>query len=403
MKEIKNKSAFSPKKALFFTSLAHFTNDGNFLLFSLLIVYFSKIPYISITFLGITAIIYNIIYGLVSLPIGKIADKLNKDSFLITLGLFLEGLSAFLFGLVFIFPHSYLVLIIIAAFSLGSGQAFYHPLGASVLSFTHKDEKLGTALGINGAAGSTGRALLPSIITFLILGFGGFGGLGIITVYIWILSIIVYFGLRGFKRVYNNPKKNKKLKVSSEIKSKLYRVVIPVFLKGMFLMGTVTFVAKYLDSIFNSITLTGIILTISFIPAILGQPFFGYFTAKKGGRYIISLTSLLSFIVFGVFLLTKNIYVITASYAVLAFLLFNGFSVLLDYTYQIVPQSYYSYSYSVVWGLGNILGGASGIGLMTLFLYFTNIYNAMVYMLILLFISLFSLPLLPNYIKGKTA
>ena len=395
---------FSSKRALAFTSLAHFANDGNFLLFSILIVYFSKIPGVDLTFLGINAILYNILYGVISLPVGKLADKLNNDKFLLFAGIALEGTAASLFGFGFLYPNNYLIFVILGSVFLGSGQAFYHPLGASVLSFSYKKKKLGTVLGINGGFGSLGRAIIPSVITFLILLFGTFSGLEILSVYTWILAIIIYFGLVGFKRPYvNNITPTRKKSRPKTLMRTLERVTLPVFLKGAFLMGTVTFVAKYIDQITGSAELAGIILTISFVPAIFGQPFFGYLTSRKGGRYIISITSILSLFFFIGFLLTKNIIIVTLTYAVLAFLLFNGFSVLLDYAYQLVPKKYYSTSYSFVWGLGNILGGAFGIGLMTLFLTFMTITDSMYYMAIVLLISILFLPMLPKSLKNKVA
>ena len=74
---------------------------------------------------------------------------------------------------------------------------------------------------------------------------------------------------------------------------------------------------------------------------------------------------------------------------------------LLDYTYQLVPKEYYSTAYSLVWGIGNILGGAFGIALMTYFLTFTSIVIAMYYMVIVLFISIVFLPMLPKTGKSK--
>ena len=395
---------FSKRRALIFTSLTHFANDGNFLLFSILIVFFSKLPGVSIAFLGINAIIYNVLYGMISLPIGKFADRLNNDRFLLSLGIALEGLAAFFFGFGFIYTSYYVIFIILGSVALGSGQAFYHPIGASVLSFVYESRDLGKILGINGAFGSLGRALMPSVITFLLLFFGGFKGMEVIAVYVWILSMIIYFGMSGFTRPF---KKRNKIRnrdsLPKNIKRKIYLALIPIFLKGAFIMGTVTFIAEYIDKITGSTAFTGIILTISFIPAILGQPLFGYITTIKGGRFTIALTSILSFLAFLLFLATRNIIILTFAYAVLAFLLFTGFSVLLDYTYQLVPKEYYSTAYSLVWGIGNILGGASGIALMTYFLTFTNIIIGMYYMAILFFISLILLPLLPKSRKNRLA
>lgn len=393
---------FSRKRALLFTSLTHFANDGNFLLFSILIVFFAKLPGVSLAFLGVNAILYNVIYGVISLPIGKFADRLNNDRFLLSLGIALEGLAAFFFGFGFIYTGYYAVFIILGSIALGSGQAFYHPIGASVLSFVYESRDLGKILGINGAFGSLGRALMPSVITFLLLFFGGFKGMEVIAVYVWILSMVIYFGMSGFARPFKKQKKIKKnSSLPKDIKKNLYLALLPIFLKGAFIMGTVTFIAEYIDKITGSAAFTGIILTVSFIPAILGQPLFGYITTIKGGRFTIAITSFFSFLAFLLFLSTGNIIILTFAYAVLAFLIFTGFSVLLDYTYQLVPKEYYSTAYSLVWGIGNILGGAFGIALMTYFLTFTSIVTSMYYMAIVLFISMLFLPLLPSPKKSK--
>ena len=377
--------------------MAHFANDGNFLLFSILIVYFSKLPDVSLAFLGVNAIIYNVLYGAISLPIGRIADRINRDAALITLGIGLEAAAASIFGVVFLYPGAYLPLVLLGSVALGAGQAFYHPLGATVLSFSYKKDKLGTFLGINGGAGSVGRALVPSLITFFIIELGTFAGVEVLAVYTWILALAVYFGLRGFRRIYKEPiVKHAKIPTPKEVRSTLYRVVAPVFVKGAFLMGSVTFVAAYLDHITGSAELTGVILTLSFIPAIAGQPFFGYMTSKKGGKYTISLTSVITLFAFLAFLSTSNIILLTLLYAIIAFVLFNGFSVLLDYTYQLVPQKYYSRAYGMVWGVGNILGGAFGVGLMTFFLTFTTITISMYYMAAVLVVSILFIPLLPR-------
>ena len=394
--------SFSRKRALLFTSLTHFANDGNFLLFSILIVFFSKLPGVSIAFLGVNAILYNVLYGVISLPIGEFSDRLNNDRLLLAFGIALEGLTAFFFGLGFIYTGYYIIFVVLGSVALGSGQAFYHPIGASVLSFVYESKDLGKILGINGAFGSLGRALMPSMITFLLLFFGSFRGMEVIAVYVWILSMIIYFGMSGFTRPYKKHKKIKKKKYLPEgIKRSLYSALVPIFLKGAFIMGTVTFIAEYLDKITGSVAFTGIILTISFIPAILGQPIFGYITTIKGGRFTITLTSVFSLLAFILFLATTNVVIITFAYAVLAFLIFTGFSVLLDYTYQLVPKEYYSTAYGLVWGAGNILGGAFGIALMTYFLTFTNIIIAMYYMAGLLLISIIFLPLLPRPRKSR--
>jgi len=88
---------------------------------------------------------------------------------------------------------------LIAALLLGTGQAFYHPIGASILSFTY-GKKAPNAMGFNGSFGSLGRALFPSIIVYSILFLGNFNGLLIIFIYISIAAFIILSGLHFFKR-----------------------------------------------------------------------------------------------------------------------------------------------------------------------------------------------------------
>lgn len=50
-------------RVLTFTSLAHFANDGVFLIFPLLIVYYTTEEKISVVFLGGLAIVYTLLSG----------------------------------------------------------------------------------------------------------------------------------------------------------------------------------------------------------------------------------------------------------------------------------------------------------------------------------------------------
>ena len=96
-------------------------------------------------------------------------------------------------------------------------------------------------------------------------------------------------------------------KVSHNVKM----VIINLFFKGAFMAGTITFISKYIFDITKSAYLTGIILTISLIPAVLGQPVFGYLTTKRGGKFTVGITSVFTFIFFVIFLSTKNVLLLT--------------------------------------------------------------------------------------------
>ncbi|MEM3847911.1 MAG: MFS transporter, partial [Metallosphaera sp.] len=137
-------------RVLTFTSLAHFSNDGVFLIFPLLIVYYSTEKHVSVVFLGILSIVYTLLSGLLSPFIGDKADKMDRDSELISLGILLEGVSMALFALSFVTLT--IPALTLGALLLGIGQAFYHPLGGAVLSRTF-GKSSGRALGVNGSLG----------------------------------------------------------------------------------------------------------------------------------------------------------------------------------------------------------------------------------------------------------
>ena len=57
--------------SLAFTSLAHFANDGSALFYPILITYYVQLPGMTISYLGVMAILFNLVSGALSTPIGK--------------------------------------------------------------------------------------------------------------------------------------------------------------------------------------------------------------------------------------------------------------------------------------------------------------------------------------------
>ncbi|MDS0256657.1 hypothetical protein ApAK_03020 [Thermoplasmatales archaeon AK] len=90
-------------RVLIFTSLGHFTNDSTSMLFPVLITYYVLLPNVSILFLGSSAIILNVISGLISTPIGSLADRTDHDALLIAAGIVILGVSGFILALPFRF------------------------------------------------------------------------------------------------------------------------------------------------------------------------------------------------------------------------------------------------------------------------------------------------------------
>ncbi len=359
--------------ALFFTSLGHFANDGVFLLFTMLVVYYTEIG-IWIALLGALGIAYNIISGLVSPKIGGFVGRSDRASY-ISLGIALEGLAIVFFAASFSL-HSYLYpLLLLGVIALGTGQAFYHPIGSSVLVHTY-GKKAPTVIGVNGAVGSVGRFLFPTFITLAVAVLGLSLGLGTIAVAMFAIAAALYIGLSAFRQ--SNYRRDAAAPVEKiDYKSTLRNysgfinaLTAVTFLRGMLLIGTTTFIGKYVFDIFKSNAIVGLFLTVTFIPAVFGQFVFGRLTEKKGGLYANALTTVLAVPLFASFLLVRNLWVLIGIYALYAFFAYTGFPTILGYIGQIIPTRHVTAIGAKVWGVGMVLGGATGTAVATLLLYF---------------------------------
>ncbi|MFP3165599.1 MAG: MFS transporter [Acidianus sp.] len=384
-------------RILIITSLAHFNNDGTFLIFPLLIVYYSTVDRISLVILGAMSIIYTLLSGLLSPLIGDFADKHNIDSALMSLGIFLEGAAIGLFGISFMFPS--IALIALGSTLLGIGQAFYHPIGGAILSRTFGKEA-GRALGINGSLGSLGRSLMPSIVTFLILGLGEITGLLTASAYMVLSAMIIFIGLKSYKREFIDVRKSKE-----KLEKVFYKFLLIlgsiVFIRSMFITGTTTFVGEFVYDVYHSKELAGIFLTIGFLGSVLGQPAFGWLTERKGGRYAFIVSSLLTLVTFiGFLAFAENLIVSLSFYAIFTFSAFSSFPVLLGYVSQTFPKNFYTVANSYIWGIGVTVGGAAGNALITVLLGLRyTILSSFYVMLGLAIFSAILMPLIPKRVS----
>jgi MFS family permease len=388
-------------KALVFTSLGHFTNDFTTLLFSILIIYYNKDFGLGLAFLGAVAIAYNIISGFLSTPIGRFADKTRQYPMLIAFGIIILGVSMVIFSFSFESSRYTVPIMGFAVIFLGIGQAFYHPLGASVLEEIYS-EKSSLMMGINGSFGSIGRSLLPIVLIPLILVIGAPDALAVLGIYAIFSGIIIFFGLASMKRWGKKLKETEKKsdpKISiGKYKPVLILLTLLVFVRAMFLIGTTTYISEYLLTRVGSEITVGYILTISFVTAILGQPLFGRLTDKYGGKLTIAITTVFSTLTFIAFMLSgSDVLFLIISYASFVFLAFTGFPVLLGYVNQIIPSKITTTAHGIVWGLGNTVGGATGIAVMSiLILEKISLTETMWAMVLFGIASIFFIPFIPG-------
>lgn len=391
-------------RSLAFTSLSHFSVDGNALLFPVLIIYYEEIG-LSAFIIGLMPVLYNLISGALSVYVGSYADRVDKDTLILTLGIFLNGVAALVFSLPFIFRGEAYEFLILGSVLLGIGQSIYHPIGATILSHTYGPKESPSYLGINGSFGSLGRSAFPFIVVFIIALLGNVLGLDLIVVYFLFAALLIFLGLKFFKRkdyqikspvIQKRPES--KVSIKGAIPAFLVMLVVIVFLRSMFIMSINTYMPSYLVGLFHSKKIMASVLSFALIAPVVGQPIFGYLTSKFGGKFTITVTSIGLVIFFVLFLfLSKSLVTILVTYTFFAFFAFTGFPVLMGYVSQVVPREKSTSANAMVWGVGNTLGASTGIFLFDGLHLFTSMYNAFI---VLLFFAIVS-AVLVIYIPGK--
>jgi|ECHhosMinimDraft_1075155.scaffolds.fasta_scaffold01832_3 MFS family permease len=351
-------------KVFIFTTLAHFANDSTGLLFPLLIVYYAAGEHISLVFLGVLSVVKDLVSGLLSPLIGRAADTLNADPEMLGLGLLLQGIGVVLLALSFPYP-SY-VSIASGALVLGLGQAFYHPIGGAVLSRVF-GTSAGKALGINGAVGSVGKALAPSLLTLITGLIGESLGLGAFASYLIASSILVKQGLSGYSRGSVVARRGERLELKGFLKP-LLSLGLLVFLRSAFTIGSTTFAGEYAYQLFGSREVVGIFLSLGYLGTVLGQALFGLLTDRLGGRRTFQLSSLICVLSFASVLSLRSLYPALALYFLFDLSAFTAFPVLIGYVSQRFPKSFNAAANSYIYGVGVTVGGAFGNGLVTLLL-----------------------------------
>ncbi|MGC9211097.1 MAG: MFS transporter [Nitrososphaeria archaeon] len=350
-------------RALVFTSLGHFVNDGFLVLFPVLSMYYLSLG-INATAIGILGAVYNFLSGFLGAPIGRMGDRSGKYAELMFLGFLLIFLSGLFYVLSFLIPGILIryVFVSLASLFLGSGLGFYHPLGGAILQHTYRKEEAPKALGINGSMGSLGRAIAPYILVVMLGDLGVSRGLLAVSLLTLLLSFITYYGLKGVK--FEPQSVSSSTSQASSLRPYMY-VLLPltviVFVRSMFIAGVQLFAPSYLFELYRSHYVAGVFLTISYATAIVGQPYFGRLTSQKGGRFVVIVTTLLSTLFYLTFLFLKNYYAQLLSFALFAFFAFSGFPNLLGYVSQVVDRSVFARANGVVWSYGNMLGGALGM------------------------------------------
>jgi len=313
-------------------------------------------------------VMFVIFYGsasILSAYVGRLGDKTGGVGRLIGIGIMLLslGMFAYLVTLSYATGSLLYLLLMVSAFIAGFGSAFYHPLGASLLQASFPDAQRGRALGINGAFGSIGRALYPSLFFFIAIFLstsGSFAFLGAIGI---LASVGILLGLGAQKtRRQSEPKSlAAPTRARDALTSGIIMLTVVSFVRSTATSGITSWIPIFISTqkglgVSGALGLT---LTIMFATAIVGQPFFGWLLDRFDRRVILAASSAGSGLSILAYLYANGL-VELLMLALFGLFTFAAFPLFLSMASNYEPEGSSSLGNALVWGIGN--SGGSVIG-----------------------------------------
>jgi MFS family permease len=349
---------------LAFTSLGHFVNDG--------IVFF--VPLIADIFAnerGVTPLelttMFVIFYGsasILSAFVGRVADRRGGAGRLMGIGIMLLSLGMFTFFVTLSYATGafFLILLMVSAFITGFGSAFYHPLGASVLQGSFSDAQRGRALGINGAFGSLGRALYPSLFFFVAIFLSTSGSIALFGAVGALASVGILLSLGAQKiRRKSEPEPLRPARARDALTSGIIMLTLVSFVRFTATAGITSWIPIFISTqkglgVSGALGLT---LTVMYATAIIGQPFFGWLLDRFDRRIILMASSAGSGLSILAYLYTNGLMELLML-ALFGLFTFAAFPLFLSLASNYEPKGSSSLGNALVWGIGSSGGSVVG-------------------------------------------
>ena len=358
-------AGLSPSKprALVFSSLGHFVNDGSGFFIPVIVAIFSALNGLSVLEVSLLLFLFPFTTMVFSIYAGRWADRSGAPGKLMALGIACLGFG--LMGFYFVAEYTsgleLFALTLLCDFIMGFGGAFYHPLGASILQTVFGRGAEGRALGVNGAMGSVGRAIYPPIFLVAIAPFlttaGGFAFFGIVGIgaagLIW----------AGLGRVGLGPtnREGARPSVRSSLTKPMIVLLLVTFVRSASLFGVGQYAPSFLITPLGLGlgSLLGLAIFAFYASAIIGQPLFGLLTDRLDHRVVLAISTLgAAGCIFG--------YVGSGGIASVAWLslfglfAYSGFPLLMALASDYSAENASALGNSLVWGLGSSGGTALG-------------------------------------------
>lgn len=329
--------------------------------------------------LGVVAAMWSITSVIGSPAIGHLSDRFRRNGALLLAGLAMmavgvigTGWSVTAGAIRSLLPLDvYPALVFFAAIG-GLGSAVAHPVGGAVLSQAYPSSKTGKALGLNGAVGSLGRTLYPTIVVVLIstlslpYGVVMLGILGLIPAAL--IGLFPLEGKRGDTLDAQNTtemleRENVAGKSGGLDRSAVRNVIVLTMIgviRGTFGQGVVAFLSVFIVQVqhYSFSFGVGVIMMLAIVLGVPGQIIFGHFSDihRKASLAVNTAGQSLSF-VFYLYMLSNPIIAVICL-ALFGFFTYSSYPVFLSAVSDVVPPRFLSLSNAIVWGVG-ILGGNS--------------------------------------------
>lgn len=376
------------RRSLVLTSIGHFVNDGTTYFVPVIAAILATRPGVSPGFITALFLVFYVSTAAASPLVGRLADRRGRAGVLMGLGLVTLSLGLLTFYLALEVASGLLLdgILLLAALLTGSGAAFYHPLGGTLLQTAFAGRRMGLALGVNGALGSLGRALYPSLYFLAALAIAGYGAIALFSLLGFAAAAAILVGMRVVRVEEQRSASVGRSSQAGEIGTEVpeARAVVPpaggggvrgaltfgiivltvvAFLRATATQGIAAWIPTYLATqrgLGVSAGL-GLAVTIMYAAAIIGQPLFGLMVDRFDRRRILALSSLGSVVsILGYLSFSGAGLVGEAWLFAFGFFTFSGFPQFLSLVRDYVPPGGSSLANAMVWGVGSTTGNAIG-------------------------------------------
>ena len=352
------------RRLLVLSSLAHFVNDGTTFFVPVLAALMVPLRGFSPLEVTVFFVLYYVSASLLGLFIGWWSDRHGRAVSLMGLGVGLLGVGLLTFFLVLSGllpgPFEYPVALL-AGVLTGFATSFYHPLGASLLQRSFVPAERGTALGINGAMGSLGRALFPFLFFVVTLALVTTDAILLFVAVALLSAVAIAWGTRSISARASDGRSRSIGRARDATTSGIVRLTAVAFVRSVALQGVAVWIPTYLTVARNvpASGQLGLAVTVMYVGGILGQPLFGLAADRTDRRLLIGGSSA------GAALATLGYLFSTGGTAdlllfAIGFFTFSAFPLLMTLSADYVPSGSSSLANALVFGLGAGGGGVVG-------------------------------------------